>query len=97
MCPNCNRTFSIELSSGTLKGICDKCGVSLIHRSDDSGEVIAARLKIYHEQTEPLVRYYQKQGIYRHIDGDQLPAKVFYAIRDVVEELMSSEYAEEVN
>ena len=86
MCPNCNRTFSKELSSGILKGLCDKCSVHLIHRVDDTEEVIAARLKIYHEETEPLVRYYHAQGIYIQIDGDQLPAKVFYAIRNVVEE-----------
>ena len=90
MCPNCNRTFSVELSSGTLKGICDKCGVKLVHRVDDTGEVIAARLKIYHEQTEPLIRYYQKRGTYVSIDGDQAPAKVFYAIRDVVNERVAT-------
>ena len=90
MCPNCNRTFSKELSSGILKGLCDKCGVKLIHRTDDTDEVIAARLNVYHEQTEPLVRYYQERGTYIQIDGDQLPAKVFYAIRNVVEERRNS-------
>ena len=90
MCPNCNRTFSKELSSGTLKGICDKCGVELVHRVDDAVDVITARLKIYHEQTEPLIRYYQGRGTYVQIEGDQLPAKVFYAIRDVVEERIRS-------
>jgi adenylate kinase len=90
MCPNCNRTFSRELSSGILKGLCDKCSVQLIHRTDDTDEVISARLKIYHEQTQPLVRYYQERGTYIQIDGDQLPAKVFYAIRNVVEERRNS-------
>ena len=90
ICPNCNRTFSKQLSSGKLNGLCDRCGVALIHRADDAVEVIIERLKVYHEQTEPLVRYYQNRGIYKSIDGDQLPAKVFYAIRDVVEEKMKS-------
>ena len=90
MCPNCNRTFSKELSSGILKGLCDKCDIQLIHRTDDANEVIAARLKIYHEQTEPLVRYYEERGTYVQIDGDQLSAKVFYAIRNAVEERKSS-------
>jgi len=90
MCPNCSRTFSKELSSGTLKGFCDKCNVSLVHRADDSNEVIAERLRIYHEQTEPLIRYYQGRGTYVEVDGDQLPAKVFYAIRGVLEEWMCS-------
>ncbi|MCL2877477.1 MAG: adenylate kinase [Acidobacteria bacterium] len=86
ICPNCNRTFSKLLSSGKLKGLCDKCSVELIHRADDAVEVITERLKIYHEQTESLVRYYQERGIYVPINGDQLPAKIFYAIRGVLEE-----------
>ena len=85
MCPNCNRTFCKDLSSGFLKGLCDKCNVPLIHRTDDAHEVIAARLKIYHEETEPLIRYYEERGMHIRIDGDQLPAKVFYAIRNAVE------------
>jgi len=90
MCPNCNRTFSEELSSGTLKGGCDKCNVSLVHRADDSTDVIAERLKVYHEQTEPLIRYYQERGTYIMVDGDQVPAKVFYAIHGALEERMNS-------
>jgi len=86
MCPNCNRTFSKELSSGILTGLCDKCGIQLIHRKDDNEEVVAARLKVYHEQTEPLIRYYEDLGAYVPVEGDQVPAKVFYAIRNVLEE-----------
>ena len=89
-CPNCNRTFSVELSSGELKGLCDRCNVSLVHRVDDTAEVISARIKVYHEQTEPLIRYYQGRGTHIEVNGDQLPAKVFYAIRNVVEERMNS-------
>ena len=90
MCPNCNRTFSIELSSGALKGVCDKCDVNLVHRVDDSIDVITARLKVYHEQTEPLLRYYQGRETYVPVDGDQAPAIVFYAIRGAVEKRMNS-------
>ena len=90
VCPNCNRTFSEQLSSGTLKGLCDKCGAKLVHRADDIVEVITARLKVYHEQTEPLIRYYEERGIYAPINGDQLPALVFYAIRNVLEERKNS-------
>ena len=95
MCPSCNRTFSEKLSSGTVKELfCDKCGVKLIHRTDDTVEVVTERLKVYHEQTEPLIRYYQERGEYILVDGDQLPAKVFYAMRDAVKEQMNSTSAE---
>jgi len=90
ICPNCNRTFSEQLSSGTLKGLCDKCGEKLAQRADDAVEVITARLKVYHEETESLMRYYQERGIYEPVDGDQLPAKIYYAIREVLGKRMNS-------
>ena len=90
MCPNCNRTFSEQLSSGTVNVLlCDKCGVDLIHRVDDTIEVVTERLKIYWEQTSPLIRYYEDRGTYMPVDGDQQPAKIFYAIRDTIKERMN--------
>ena len=89
MCPNCNRTFSERLSSSPIKSLsCDKCDVRLINRADDTVEVVSARLKIYGEQTAPLIQYYQERGTYVPVDGDQQPAKIFYAIRDAVKERM---------
>ena len=89
MCPNCNRTFNEQLSSDAIEVLlCDKCGISLVHRVDDTVKVVAARLKIYHEQTEPLIRYYQERGAYVPIDGDRQPDKIFYAIRDAMKERM---------
>jgi adenylate kinase len=84
ICPSCNRTFSRQLSSGSLKGLCDKCGVALTQRNDDAVEVITERLRVYREQTAPLIKYYQERGTYFQIDGDQSPAKIFYSIRDTI-------------
>ena len=87
MCPNCNRTFSEMLSFSTLKGlVCNRCEVSLVHRVDDTVDVVTARLRVYHERTEPLIRYYQERGLYVQIDGNQLPEKIFDAISSVVKE-----------
>ena len=94
VCPNCNRTFSEQLSSGKLNGFCDKCNVKLVHRADDTVEVVTERLKVYHGQTESLIRYYQDRGTFVPIDGDQSPAKIFYAIRGALEERMKSAQAE---
>jgi len=88
ICPKCNRTFSQQLSSGALNGVCDKCGVELTHRNDDAVEVITERLRIYRERTAPLIRYYQERGTYIQIDGDRSPAEVFYAIRDSINKKM---------
>ncbi|MCW4037432.1 MAG: adenylate kinase [Candidatus Bathyarchaeota archaeon] len=48
-------------------GICDKCGGTLIQRKDDRVEVIETRLKLYHQQSEPLVRYYRSRGLVEDI------------------------------
>jgi len=50
-----------------IPGVCDKCGGELIQRKDDSPEVIRNRIKVYQEQTEPLVRYYRKKGLIEDI------------------------------
>jgi adenylate kinase len=95
-CPVCNRTFSEALSFCEIKGfLCAHCGVSLIHREDDTVEVITERLKIYHEQTEPLIRYYQERGTYIPVDGDRLPEKIFNNISSAVKERVSAASIEE--
>lgn len=97
ICPDCNRTFSKHLSSGKLKGLCDRCGVALIHRADDTVEIITERLKIYHEQTEPLVRYYTEHGTFVPVNGNQLPASIFYTIRAALEEKTNFANAEKIS
>ena len=55
---------------------CDKCGSDLFQRDDDKPEAIKKRLEIYHQQTSPLIEYYQKKGILIKIDGEQDIEKV---------------------
>ena len=70
-CPNCGETDSALTNK---EGICKKCGTELVQRSDDTEQVIENRLKIYSEQTLPLVEYYSKDGKVVEIDnsGDRL-------------------------
>ena len=49
--------------------MCDACGDPLVIRADDKPEVVQARLKTYHETTEPLIGYYGSQGKLKSIDG----------------------------
>ncbi len=51
------------------EGICDSCGGELQFRADDQPETVLKRLGVYHEQTQPLIEYYAKQGILKEIDG----------------------------
>jgi len=52
-----------------IEGKCDECGGALITRTDDREETVRARLKAYHEETEPLIEYYRTQGILLTIDA----------------------------
>lgn len=62
VCPKCGATFHTDHNPPRVAGICDKCGAELIRRKDDAPETVAARLKVYHDQTEPLKGYYKQSG-----------------------------------
>lgn len=55
--------YDMPSMSPTTLGTCDKCGGKLIQRKDDRVEVIKTRLRLYREQSEPLVRYYRERGL----------------------------------
>ncbi len=68
-CVTCGATYHIEHVPPKKEGICDKCGSNLILRDDDKPETVLNRLKIYHEQTQPLIDFYNKEGILKEVDG----------------------------
>ena len=60
------------------------CGEKLILRDDDKPETVQKRLNVYHEQTQPLIDYYTKQGILKDVDGTQDMNDVFTAITNIL-------------
>jgi adenylate kinase len=68
-CPKCQSTFHVDFAMPKIDGICDRCGEPLVQRSDDRRDAIEVRLKVYDEQTAPLVRYYQERGVLFQLDG----------------------------
>lgn len=68
VCPDCGATFHVTSNPPKAEGICDACGQALIQRHDDEAETIANRLKIYHEETEPLKEFYQQRGLLRLVE-----------------------------
>lgn len=58
----------------------DITGEALIQRSDDNAEVLKKRLSLYHEQTSPVVSYYQKTGIWKPVDASQEPGQVWKSL-----------------
>jgi len=61
-CPKCGAVYHLKSLQPKVNGICDRDGAGLIQRPDDSPEVVAKRLKTYHQQTEPVVDYYNNNG-----------------------------------
>jgi adenylate kinase len=68
-CPKCSAVYHIKFNPPMNEGICEKCGSKLIQRDDDKEETVRNRLKVYQEQTAPLVEYYRKKGKLVDIDG----------------------------
>ena len=83
-CLKCGATYHIEHIPPKQEGICDKCGSERGLRADDAPETVQNRLSVYHEQTQPLIDYYDKKGILRTVDGTKDMKDVFNAIVDIL-------------
>ena len=75
-CPECGAVYHIEHLKPKTESVCDNDGVELVQRPDDTAEVVANRLKTYHQQTEPLVDYYRNNGTVCDFDADRSPDEV---------------------
>ena len=75
-CPVCGAVYHLKFNPPKEENKCDKCDSELIIRDDDREEVIKNRLVIYHEQTEPIIDYYQNQGVHLKINGRPAIAEV---------------------
>ena len=84
-CVNCGATYHVVYAAPKVEGICDKCGSKLVLRDDDKPETVQKRLKVYHEQTQPLIEYYEKQGVLRTVDGTRDLHEVFADITAILE------------
>ncbi len=62
VCGKCGATYHVTFNPPAEEGKCNACGDALIIRPDDARETIEKRLAVYHEQTEPLIAYYEKAG-----------------------------------
>lgn len=69
VCERCGAPYNLSDKKPKVEGVCDLCGGTLIQRKDDQPETVKARLSVYHEQTEPLKNYYEKQGKLRVVQG----------------------------
>ena len=80
VCPDCGEPYHIEYKAPAVDGVCDRCGGKLIVRADDKPETVKNRLKVYHDQTAPLIGYYGDKGLLVTVDGTLAPEQVTEAI-----------------
>lgn len=83
-CPKCQATFHVDFAPSKRGDVCDRCGETLVQRSDDQRDAIDTRLKVYEEQTAPLVRYYEQRQLLSHVDGSGPVDSVFEKLAQVL-------------
>lgn len=81
VCGTCGASFHVTANPPKVEGVCDLCGKELIVRKDDTPETVRNRLRVYHEQTEPLKDFYGKLGVLKLVEGDQ---PIEAATRDIL-------------
>jgi adenylate kinase len=77
-CGSCGSVFNIIFCPPRQEGVCDHCHDELIHRSDDTREIVMERLRVYHKYSKPVVDFYRRLGILINIEtGDLKPDDIF--------------------
>ena len=69
-CAKCGAGYHDEFQKPAVAGVCDKCGsTEFIRREDDKPEAVRNRLKVYRDQTAPILPYYRAKGLLQTVDG----------------------------
>lgn len=82
----CGAVFHLDYAPPAKEGVCDSCGGELIHRKDDREDVIRERLRVYREQTEPLLGWYEGKGLLRRVMASGKIEEIFERVVATVEE-----------
>ncbi len=83
-CSKCGNIYNLVAKAPVKPELCDLCQGELIQRRDDEPAVIKERLRVYHQETDPLVQYYREKNIYHQIDGDRKIEHVFQDIQTIL-------------
>ncbi len=84
VCKDCQRVYSQNALKTT--GKCDECLGEVKKRPDDAPEVVEERLKIYHEQTQPLIQFYDQQSLLTSFEGNQSKDKLFEEMKKYIDQ-----------
>ena len=84
-CRSCGTNYHLLFNPPRQEGSCDQCGGELYRRDDDSEETVMARLEEYRAKTQPLIEYYQREGLLRDVDGSSGMEEVLEAVRAILD------------
>jgi adenylate kinase len=82
-CRSCGAVYHLIFNPPRREGVCDRCGGELYQRDDDREEVVRNRLKVYRQQTKPLLEFYRRRGLLRDVNGER-------SIEDVFKEILAA-------
>ena len=71
VCESCGASYHTQYKPSKAEGVCDACGGKTVQRKDDHPDTVKERLRVYHEQTEPLIDYYTKAGKLVKVEGQE--------------------------
>jgi len=83
VCTSCGFNYHVKNIPPKKEGVCDVCGAPLFQRPDDNEGTVRARLKVYEEQTKPLIDFYMKQGILKRVSGDMGVDELFKVLSKI--------------
>jgi len=84
VCADCGANYHVEFDQPEEEGVCDDCGGDLYQREDDTEETVTERLRVYEENTAPVVQHYRDEGVLVEVDGEGTPDEVFERVQAVV-------------
>jgi adenylate kinase len=91
VCVKAGHNYHVKYDPPKHDDVCDQDGSRLVQRDDDKPEVVRERLRTYHDQTEPLIDYYDERGLLRRFDGTRSPEEVHRHIRATIATLRLEE------
>lgn len=86
VCLTCGASYHLVYKKPKQDGVCDNCGNQLVQRKDDHADTVNSRLKVYHEQTEPLKDYYAKQNKLSVVKGQEDVKETTKKVLNVLED-----------
>jgi len=83
-CKSCGAMYHVMFSAPKKDGVCDKCQGELYQRDDDNEATVRNRLKVYEEQTAPLISFYEKKGLLRKVEGTGSIDDIYSRLKSII-------------